>query len=124
MQTHRKFGDFLRFLSLFQAFFHFFLMKMMFQGHFQPKKDARALLTYFKNDLTRLPVLLTEHEKCTHFSNYVYTNSYAEEWYEEFENSGPEILTLWMMLCKHFCVKWLGAPPSILLEILEINPPI
>ena len=26
------------------------------------------------------------------------------------------------MLCKHFCIKWLGASPSILLEIPENKP--
>ena len=88
---------------------------MLFHGDFSPNEDTQALLMHFKNDLARLPVLMTDPEKCVHFYNYVYMNSHAEEWYEEFGNSAPEGLTLWTTLCKHFCIKWLSAPLSTLL---------
>ena len=108
--THGIFGDFFGF---FRIFFRLsstsFLTKMMFQGDFWPNEDAWALLKYFENDIARLPVPLTEPKKCMHFSNYLYTNLQAEEWYEELKDSAPEALTSWATLCKHFHVEWLGA---------------
>ena len=63
----------------------------------------------------------TEAEKCEILLFYLPTYSHAEEWYENFENSAPEVLTLWTTLRKHFCIKWLGSP-SILLEIPKNEP--
>ena len=52
-----------------------------------------------------------------HVSNYLYTNSQAEEWYEELKDLASEALKSWATLCKHFRVKWLGANPNILLKV-------
>ena len=64
-----------------------------------------------------------ESEKCQQFHNFLRSGWDAEEWYKEFENSVPEVLTLWATLHKHFCVKWLDASPNILLKIPEIHAP-
>ena len=46
----------------------------------------------------------------------------AEEWYEDFENSSPEVISSWSTLRKHFRIKWLGANPNVLLGITETKP--
>ena len=95
----------------------------MFYNNFQPNEDRRAFLTYFETDLTMWPLEPMESKKCQQFHNFLHLGWDAEDWYEEFENLALEVLTSWESLCKHFCVKWLGANLKILLEILEIHAP-
>ena len=96
---------------------------MMFYGDFWPNEDVQAFLAYFEKDLTMWPLEPMESEKCQQFHNFLHSGWDAEEWYEEFENLAPEVLTSWATLHKHFCVKWLDASPNILLEIPEIRAP-
>jgi len=93
----------------------------MFYGDFQDGEDAQTFLTHFEAFLTTLPTL-TESEKCQRLYLHCHSGWDAEDWYEEFENSAPEILTSWVTLRKHFCVKWLGASPSTLLENSKTEP--
>ena len=94
---------------------------MWFYGNFRPNEDARAFLAYIDTSLGE-DLHAMEAEKCEILTFYLPTYSHAEEWYEKFENSAPEVLTLWTTLHKHFCIKWLGASPNILLEIPENTP--
>jgi len=93
----------------------------MFHGDFRDGEDAQTFLTHFEAFLTTLPTL-TESEKCQRLYLHCHSGWDAEDWYEEFENSAPEILTSWVTLCKHFCVKWLGASLSTLLENSKMEP--
>ena len=83
----------------------------MFYGDFWCNEDPQTFLT-------SLPEL-TEAEKCYRFYLHCHSGWDAEEWYEEFENSSPEILTSWATLGKHFRIKWLNANPNILLGTPE-----
>src|ERR1700736_3278253 len=91
---------------------------LMFYGDFRPNKDPQNFLTHFETFLATIPEL-TESEKCDRFYLHCHSGWDAEEWYEEFENSSPEVLTSWTTLCKRFRIKWLDANPNILLEIPE-----
>ena len=62
-------------------------------------------------------IQITQEEKCESLACHLGVGSIAERWYDELEILTPEITNLWATLRKHFCVKWLGAPPSILLEV-------
>ena len=59
----------------------------------------------------------TEEGKCESLACHLGAGSIAERWYDELEISTPEITNSWTTLRKYFHVKWLGAPPSILLEV-------
>ena len=63
-----------------------------------------------------------EAEKCQTLSIHLYMNLHNDNWYNEFENLAPKVLTSWATLHKHFRVKWLGANPNILLEIPKNKP--
>ena len=66
----------------------------------------------------------TEEGKCESLACHLGAGSIAERWYDELEISAPKITNSWVTLRKHFCVKWLGASPKILLETPKINPSI
>ena len=87
----------------------------MFYGDFRPNEDPQNFLTHFETFLATIPEL-TESEKCDRFYLHCHSGWDAEEWYEIFENSSPEIIASWSTLRKHFHVKWLDANPNILLE--------
>ena len=87
----------------------------MFYGYFRPNEDPQNFLTHFETFLATIPEL-TESEKCDRFYLHCHSGWDAEEWYENFENSSPEIIASWSTLRKHFHVKWLDANPNILLE--------
>jgi hypothetical protein len=59
---------------------------------------------------------MTDSDKCNRFYLNCKADLDAEYWYEELESNSPIILTSWATFVKHFRVKWLGAPPSSLLE--------
>ena len=92
-----------------------------FYGDLRPSEDARAFLVYIDTSMAEDPHA-TEAETCEILSFYLPTYSHAEEWYEKFENSVPEVLTSWTTLRKHFCIKWLGTSPNILLKIPKNKP--
>src|SRR6202047_4685827 len=91
---------------------------LMFYGDFRNGEDAQTFLAHFEAFLTTLPAP-TESEKCYRFYLHCHSGWDSEEWYKEFENSSPEVLTSWTTLRKHFHIKWLDANPNILLEIPE-----
>ena len=78
---------------------------MMFYSNFRFDEDAQAFLAYFEKDLTTWLLGPMESKKYKQFHNFLHLGWDAEEWYEEFENSAPEVLTSWETLCKHFHVK-------------------
>src|ERR1700729_4057150 len=87
----------------------------MFYGDNRRSENPRDFLCDFEEHLASLPDV-SESRKCEHFSLHCRSGFYAEEWYENFEQNSPSVITSWSTLRKHFCVKWLGAAPDLLLE--------
>ena len=96
-------------------------MSYMFYGDRQRSENPRDFLYHFEEHLASLPNP-SESRKCEHFYLHCRSGFNAEEWYENFEKNSPSIITSWSTLCKHFCVKWLGASTDILLEIPKEKP--
>ena len=94
---------------------------MWFYGDFCPNEDARAFLAFIERYLFKNPHL-TEPQKCEALYTHLSSGWEADNWYEELKSSAPEVLTSWPTFCKHFCIKWLGTSPSILLKIPKIEP--
>ena len=88
----------------------------MFYGDNRRSENPRDFLCDFEEHLASLPDV-SESRKCEHFSLHCRSGFYAEEWYENFKQNSPSVITSWSTLRKHFCVKWLGAAPDLLLEI-------
>jgi hypothetical protein len=59
---------------------------------------------------------MSDSNKCYRFYLNCKADLDVEYWYEELESNSPMILTSWATFVKHFHVKWLGAPPSSVLE--------
>ncbi|KIM89485.1 hypothetical protein PILCRDRAFT_2694 [Piloderma croceum F 1598] len=93
----------------------------MFYGDYRRSKNPWDFLYDFEEHLASLPDL-SESRKCEHFYLNCRSGFNAEEWYENFEQNSPSVITSWSTLRKHFCVKWLGASPTILLEIPNTKP--
>jgi len=93
----------------------------MFYGDYRRSENPRAFLYDFEEHLATLPDV-SESRKCEHFYLNCRSGFGAEEWYENFEQNSPSVITSWSTLRKHFCVKWLGASPNILLEIPNTKP--
>jgi hypothetical protein len=88
----------------------------MFYGDCRRSENPRDFLYHFEEHLASLPDP-SESRKCEHFYLHCRSGFNAEEWYENFEQNSPSIITSWSTLRKHFCVKWLGASTDILPEI-------
>jgi hypothetical protein len=93
----------------------------MFYGNYQRSENPQAFLYDFKEHLATLPDV-SESRKCKHFYLNCQSGFNAKEWYENFEQNSPSVITSWSTLHKHFCVKWLGASTDILLEIPKQKP--
>ena len=96
-------------------------MSYMFYGDRRRSENPRDFLYHFEEHLASLPNT-SESRKCEHFYLHCRSGFNAEEWYENFEQNSPSIITSWSTLRKHFCVKWLGASTDILLEIPKEKP--
>ena len=64
----------------------------------------------------------SKSRKCEHFHLHCQSGFDAEEWYENFEQNTPSVITSWRTLCKHFCIKWVGPSTNILLKIVKEKP--
>ena len=93
----------------------------IFYGDRRPNEDLRAFLTYLETRFA-CHTNYTEEEKSESLACHLGAGSIAERWYDKLEISTPEITNSWATLHKHFCVKWLGASPNILLNIPENEP--
>ena len=87
----------------------------LFYGDYRRGEDPLAFLTDLETTLARRPHL-SESEKCECFYLHCKSDSDAEDWYEDLERNSPTVVASWSTFVKHFRVKWLGAPPSSLLE--------
>ena len=96
-------------------------MSYMFYGDYRRSESPRDFLYHFEEHLASIPDV-SESRKCEHFYLHCRSSFNAEEWYENFEQNSPSVITSWSTLRKHFCVKWLGASPNILLEIPNTKP--
>src|ERR1700692_2480136 len=93
----------------------------MFYGDYRCSENPQAFLYDFKEHLATLPDV-SESRKCEHFYLNCRSGFDAKEWYENFKQNSPSVITLWSTLRKHFCIKWLGASTNILLEIPKQKP--
>jgi len=93
----------------------------MFYGDYRRSENPQAFLYDFEEHLATLPDV-SESRKCEHFYLNCRSGFDAEEWYENFEQNSPSVITSWSTLRKHFCIKWLGASTDILLEIPKQKP--
>jgi hypothetical protein len=96
-------------------------MSYLFYGDYRHSENPWDFLYHFEEHLASLPDLL-ESKKCEHFYLHCRSGFNAEEWYENFEQNSPSIITSWSTLRKHFCIKWLGASTDLLLEIPKAKP--
>lgn len=86
-----------------------------FYGDRRATENPLTFLRAIESELASLPHL-SESSKCNYLYLHCSSTSDAEVWYEKLECDLPAAVASWAIFVKHFRVKWLGAPPSSLLD--------
>jgi hypothetical protein len=87
----------------------------LFHSDGRHSENPSDFLRLLEDSFAHMPDMF-DSDKCYRFYLNCKADLDAEYWYEELESNSPMILTSWATFVKHFHVKWLGAPPSSLLE--------
>jgi hypothetical protein len=87
----------------------------LFHGDGWHSENPSNFLQSLEDSSANIPGI-SDSDKCQRFYLKCKADFDAEYWYEELESNSPMVLTSWPTFVNHFCVRWLGAPLSLLLE--------